>query len=72
MKRQKASNYLPTALAKMYNKIAQIELTLLAMFVFVSVRRKTFAQVVARCVSETFLPKWRLRELPTAAGLSVI
>jgi hypothetical protein len=33
----------------------------------------TTKNVCASCfVCETFLPKWRLRELPTAAGFSVI
>jgi hypothetical protein len=103
----------------MYNKIAQIDLTLLAMFVFVSCFPLASINVseqvnIARLVSNlrrkrgiffciqkfltktqfykhthtvyvekrlhklfcqrdvTFLPKWRLRELPTAAGFSVM
>jgi hypothetical protein len=60
-------------------------LTLLVMFVFVSCfpvseistaatvptyLRKSFS--VLSSVSVTFLSKWRLRELPTATGFSVI
>jgi hypothetical protein len=54
------------------NVSKQVNINRLANFIDMRTQFTSKNVCASRHVSETFLPKWRLRELPTATGFSVI